>query len=131
MRSRSFFDGSELDDGPNSGSTGPAFSTPYQERIRAARADNVRNAPQPSSQEADPTEALKKFLFSGMKSNNANQPSKSSLPGAASFGSPASPPNNGTAPRTQNIQAMENDLRRILKMDDSNLSSQNSEGFTP
>lgn len=108
--------------------TGPAFSTPYQERIKAARTSNGRTyAGQQSFQQAspskpaeDPTEALKRFLFGG----NAQSPGSTSSSRPAMAELPASP----SAPRTHevrppqnnpgtNIQAMENDLRRILKLD--------------
>jgi hypothetical protein len=103
---------------------GPAFSTPYHERIKAARGNPSAPIPEhsPHSQAApteDPTEALKKFLFSGNILTQSGSPSSSvpSAPHAAinssQSGSTATQPVN----RTNNIQAMENDLRRILKLD--------------
>jgi hypothetical protein len=57
-------------DGPNSPGTpfGPAFSTPYSERINAARAgkNSTMSPDQINTQQSmDRTEALKAYLFSG------------------------------------------------------------------
>lgn len=121
-------DRAELDGTP-SHEIGPAFSTPYHERIRAARATRGDAPPVPSAQNSlpnntstdDATAALKKFLFGGpqqaAKSPLAAAPS--AQPPAAAYQQPA-----GQAPTTghgrgNNIQAMENDLRRILKLDSS------------
>lgn len=119
---------SELDGTPGR-PMGPAFSTPYHERIKAARGAASKSIPEHAPQRPhgsdvteDPTEALKKFLFSG--NGMSNGPSKLSLSTAPS--APVS--GNRTAPstplatqppdnRTSSIQAMENDLRRILKLD--------------
>ncbi|KAL6885359.1 hypothetical protein HDV57DRAFT_508982 [Trichoderma longibrachiatum] len=105
---------------------GPAFSTPYQDRIKAARsmAPNShasQRSPMPSANAGaameDPTEALKRFLF-------APQSSTPTAPAAAN--PPAFPPHPRNAEQFSNgqanggassIQAMENDLRRILKLD--------------
>ncbi|PTB66588.1 hypothetical protein BBK36DRAFT_1169175 [Trichoderma citrinoviride] len=107
---------------------GPAFSTPYQDRIKAARsmATNPhasQRSPLPSANASatmeDPTEALKRFLF-------APQSSAPTAPAAASppaFPFPQQPRNAEQFPNRQvdgsasSIQAMENDLRRILKLD--------------
>lgn len=119
----------ELDGTPGR-TLGPAFSTPYQERIKAARSGTARSpaaqqlprqssAPEPGE---DPTEALKKFLFSG--------PSVSASNSASNGFSPVRPPhtqansvptipnaNGAHEGRSNNLQAMEDDLRRILKLD--------------
>ncbi|EEU39178.1 uncharacterized protein NECHADRAFT_104831 [Fusarium vanettenii 77-13-4] len=111
---------------------GPAFSTPYQERIKAARSNSARtpatlgSSPSlPRSQSHpesdDPTEALKKFLFG---SNGAS--AAKTLPNGFSSAPPSQPfnhPRSGPgAPvpyegRPNNLRAMEDDLRRILKLD--------------
>lgn len=116
----------------------PAFATPYQERMKAARSNSTRSAPvqqasQQASQQAtqqpakaptdDPTEALKRFLFSG-----PNPSGPSSAPNSYPSGhyTPAQPNNTPLAApvpsgsqenRPNNIRAMEDDLRRILKLD--------------
>ncbi|KAK7409024.1 hypothetical protein QQX98_008785 [Neonectria punicea] len=119
----------ELDGTPGR-AMGPAFSTPYQERIKAARSSTARSpasqqlprqssAPEPTE---DPTEALKKFLFSGPSGSVPNK--------ALNGFSPARPPPTQTNSlptmtgangvhqgRSNNLQAMEDDLRRILKLD--------------
>lgn len=56
---------------------GPAFSTPYSERINAARSTpSLVNSPSASASEqqktTDRSEALKSFLFSGQKQAQAN-----------------------------------------------------------
>lgn len=120
-------DSAELDGTPGR-PMGPAFSTPYGERIRAARSNSARSPaelsphqPRTNPQFEDPTEALKKFLSIG----NGTTVSHSVPNGFA----PAPPAhqydharNVPTAPapfegRSNNLQAMENDLRRILKLD--------------
>lgn len=113
-------DGAELDGTPGQ-PMGPAFSTPYQERIKAARANVVRSPETGSSpSQEDPTEALKKFLFGGSGASGASNPG--AVP--AGFSSPKPPP--AQAPpayghkaehRGNDIQAMEDNLRRMLKMD--------------
>ncbi|KAL7806462.1 hypothetical protein V8C26DRAFT_342496 [Trichoderma gracile] len=113
-------------DGTGGQPLGPAFSTPYQDRIKAARsvATNPhasQRSPMPSANAnatmEDPTEALKRFLF-------APQSSAPMAPAAAN--PPAFPPHPRNAEQFSNsqanggassIQAMENDLRRILKLD--------------
>ncbi|KAI9147923.1 hypothetical protein HJFPF1_11741 [Paramyrothecium foliicola] len=118
---------SELDGTPGR-PLGPAFSTPYHERIRAARGNPPRpeyTSPEQTSSRPteDPTEALKRFLFSGngMPPSGPSNPPLSSVPSAPimnNYNAPSvpavAPPTDG---RANNIQAMENDLRRILKLD--------------
>lgn len=133
--------GSEELDGERGLPMGPAFSTPYQDRIRAARASQPRpNPAQPKSPQQprdaesleDKTEALKKFLFSG-GFPNAPQPEQTRMP-TNNFSPPQQPnPMVGSYPpasyqsmpaaqqqrpseRPNDIRAMENDLRRILKL---------------
>ncbi|TFA97962.1 hypothetical protein CCMA1212_010325 [Trichoderma ghanense] len=113
-------------DGTGGQQLGPAFSTPYQDRIKAARSmatnhHTPQRSPLPSANASatmeDPTEALKRFLF-------APQSSAPTAPAAAN--PPAFPPHPRNAEQFPNsqaggsassIQAMENDLRRILKLD--------------
>ena len=64
----------ELDGAPGQ-PLGPAFSTPYQDRIRAARSssNSAQATPTPTptasqNQDLDPSEALKRFLFHGQLS---------------------------------------------------------------
>ncbi|OBT67201.1 hypothetical protein VE03_02756 [Pseudogymnoascus sp. 23342-1-I1] len=69
---------------------GPAFSTPYSERINAARSTpSLVNSPSASSSEqqktTDRSEALKSFLFSGQKPAYANgRASEPAFPGQQS-----------------------------------------------
>lgn len=108
----------------------PAFATPYQERMKAARSNSNRAAPvQQASQQptnaptADPTEALKKYLFSRQgpsepKSVPNSYPSGHYSPAQLSNTPTAAPmPNGSQENRPNNIRAMEDDLRRILKLD--------------
>ena len=106
---------------------GPAFSTPYHDRIMAARSiqsrpslgSNNDQQQQGSHLVEDPTEALKKALF-----KDYNQ-----SPSAPSPHAPLSRPSLSESPSAtrgyersrdthqgNNFQAMENDLRRILKL---------------
>ncbi|RNJ54282.1 hypothetical protein D7B24_000740 [Verticillium nonalfalfae] len=90
---------------------GPAFSTPYQDRIRAARGpvpQPTNNGVSPSQLHEDPTEALKKYLF-GPK-NSGSETTSSALPNEALVSSSA------PASRPAGLLAMEDDLRRILKL---------------
>ncbi|KAH7140561.1 hypothetical protein EDB81DRAFT_56602 [Dactylonectria macrodidyma] len=119
----------ELDGTPGR-ALGPAFSTPYQERIKAARSGTARSpaaqqlprqssAPEPGQ---DPTEALKKFLFSGPSASFSNSApngfSPVRPPHAQENHAPTMPNGNGNHEgRPNNLQAMEDDLRRILKLD--------------
>ena len=116
--------------------TGPAFATPYQDRIKAARSsqgrplpgqENIQQHQLPPSSSEDPTEALKKFLFGG----NKQSPSASTAsinaypPGNAISEMPTSPAAARShdarfdAHQGNKIQAMENDLRRILNIEAS------------
>ncbi|KAH6603418.1 hypothetical protein Trco_008193 [Trichoderma cornu-damae] len=117
-------------DGTGGQPLGPAFSTPYQDRIRAARSNAPnppasRESPAPTASASadasaeDPTEALKRFLFNP-------QPSRSTASSSANINS--LPPRNAEPfsnsqvdgsgyDSAGSIQAMENDLRRILKLD--------------
>lgn len=117
---------------------GPAFSTPYQDRIRAARtnersAGRSSTATQQQGTAAERSEALKKFLAMGPTSPqqhantvNSSQPNLPSFtpqnlfsgatqahPRQAHFTSPANHDNG----QPQDILQMEADLRRILKLD--------------
>ncbi|KAF4985085.1 hypothetical protein FGRMN_11278 [Fusarium graminum] len=122
-------DSAELDGTPGR-PMGPAFSTPYQERIRAARSNSARSPadlsghqPRANTEPDDPTEALKKFLFSG-NGTTASRPAPNgfvpaSAPPAQHY-SHAMGDHGAPAPyegRSNNLEAMENDLRRILKLD--------------
>ncbi|KAL7945718.1 hypothetical protein V8C42DRAFT_43150 [Trichoderma barbatum] len=115
-------------DGTGSQALGPPFSTPYQDRIKAARSigptsptSQATSQPTPSNNTTteDPTAALKRFLF-------APQPTTAAAPSNAISNS--LPPRNiepfsnsqvdGSGyDSAGSIQAMENDLRRILKLD--------------
>ncbi|KAL6864348.1 hypothetical protein J3F83DRAFT_762138 [Trichoderma novae-zelandiae] len=113
-------------DGTGGQPPGPAFSTPYQDRIKAARSiaahsPTTQRTSMPSANASttteDPTEALKRFLF-------APQSSAPAAPAAANSSAfPPHPRNAEPFPSSQgdgsavSIQAMENDLRRILKLD--------------
>lgn len=133
-------DPSELDS-PSGRPVGPAFSTPYQERIRAARC----NASRPHSDQGreepshaatlpadDPTEALKMFLFGG-NSTPCRAPRRTlTAPAPAAqintssypfYPSSAEPSRPADLSRSNDIQAMEKDLRRILKLDSTSNSS--------
>ncbi|KAM5353767.1 hypothetical protein ACJ41O_000417 [Fusarium nematophilum] len=104
---------------------GPAFSTPYQERIKAARSNSSTKQPpsqlRADSMPEDPTEALKKFLFNGSGAPASNPMSNgfSSAPPSQPFAHPRTGPGAGGPyeGRPNNLQAMEDDLRRILKLD--------------
>jgi hypothetical protein len=129
---------------------GPAFSTPYSERIRAARSNDkqaqqtpsaVQQAPQqrlppqqpPTAANAERTEALKRFLAVGSPSSSAASQSTSqnniasATMGQRLFGGPGSgsqqhpsatqPSNVSTSSQLPEIQRMEDNLRRILKLD--------------
>lgn len=137
-------------DGSHGLPIGPAFSTPYQERINAARASrngtiqpsglNPGHQQQQQHQQPpqdDPTEALKRYLFgSGPSQNNAIQsPPSPSQPQQYhhqqhphyQYQQPQhQPPAPAADGRSSNIHAMENDLRRILKLDVGSNPSGNS-----
>ncbi|KAJ2984221.1 hypothetical protein NQ176_g115 [Zarea fungicola] len=122
-------DRTELDGTP-AFEIGPAFSTPYHERIQAARVSRSSAPSLPSttqdhstarsdSSTDDATAALKKFLFGGGK-QGIKPPLASAAaapPAAETSHQPAGLANSASYGRGDNIQAMENDLRRILKLD--------------
>ncbi|OLN81590.1 hypothetical protein CCHL11_05461 [Colletotrichum chlorophyti] len=119
-RSSSGISSAELDGFPGK-PLGPAFSTPYQDRIRAARVTPNQLAGSPRESQSplveDRSEALKKYLF-GAKGPAAS--SQSSSPGApaqhvnSSFMSGNSHPQGG---HSADLRAMEDNLRRILKLE--------------
>ncbi|KAK3179678.1 hypothetical protein K4F52_008927 [Lecanicillium sp. MT-2017a] len=123
-------DRAELDGTPGF-SIGPAFSTPYHERINAAKAARngpqqqhspLSNSPAQNTSSDDATAALKKFLFGGGNGQAGPKPALSSAPPAHGNSIPPQPPSQMDGAgygRGGNIQAMENDLRRILKLDSS------------
>ena len=107
---------------------GPAFSTPYHDRIMATRSTNSRPSPAKNNDQQqwgthsseDPTEALKRALFKDLN----RSPSALSPPVPPSRNgiseSPSAPRGHEVsrnAYQGSNFQAMENDLRRILKLD--------------
>lgn len=111
QRSNSGIPLSELDGSPGE-PAGPAFSAPYHERIRAARAAPHAHRDHQVSQtppREDPSEALKKVLF-GPKLNRTEAPVNAAAPPAHSPGPPPA------MSRPQGVLAMEDDLRRILKL---------------
>ncbi|KAK1968107.1 hypothetical protein LY78DRAFT_452688 [Colletotrichum sublineola] len=119
QRSSSGISVAELD-GHSGKPLGPAFSTPYQERIRAARGAPNQSPSARTSQPLpieDRSEALKKYLF-GTKG-----PASSAQPLAS--GPPAHYVHNGfmgNTPESQggysaDLRAMEDNLRRILKLE--------------
>lgn len=89
----------ELDGSPGPSTPfGPAFSTPYSERINAARSANSpvasRDSPINGAQSTSTSEALKAYLFSGPQNSSpapsaANPFGGSSLPANTTFTSPA------------------------------------------
>ncbi|KZZ90754.1 hypothetical protein AAL_06980 [Moelleriella libera RCEF 2490] len=114
---------------------GPAFSTPYQERIKAARstASAKTNHPQarPSenddshmAQNFDSADALKKFLFGDVTQPNDRSGTVDSVT-RARLQRTTTPATNLSSARAiasidqcpDNIEAMERNLRRILKLD--------------
>lgn len=122
-------DGAELDGTPGR-PMGPAFSTPYQERIKAARTHPVRSpdaqTPQlhrSTSAQEDPTEALKKYLFGGPGASATNPMTngfsspRPAPPHTPAYSQAASEPSVSNEGRGNDIQAMEDNLRRILKLD--------------
>ncbi|OAQ62283.1 proteophosphoglycan 5 [Pochonia chlamydosporia 170] len=141
-------DASELDGTPGR-PLGPAFSTPYQERIKAARSTSNNNTPRDSGQTtgtgsstepqiADPTDALKKFLF-GHK-NPANSGTFPTTTDSKSLPNPGSSVNTTLPTGTQTvvnstrhnqIEEMENDLRRILKLDMASRPASGDRTYSP
>lgn len=123
--SKSPFDGLDVSEkvGNQNLPMGPAFSAPYQERIKAARSDYARPHTQrmpeaaytDASSAEDPAEALKKFLFGTPKREQGSM--STSIKTAHK---PQKWTTDGLSPEpshSNDIQAMENDLRRILKLD--------------
>lgn len=113
--------------------TGPAFSTPYQDRIRAAKGNpnhaSPAQRPQPqmpqhqqslTPQVDDRSEALKKYLFGGNSQPAPNATQEAAIPRPPAFGVNGQPPARmeyqQDGRHSSSIQAMENDLRRILKI---------------
>lgn len=115
---------------------GPAFSTPYHDRIRAARSNENQGGRSPTAvhQHGAPvarSEALKKFLALGSASpselsyaNGPRRPSTSTsqdlfsdatLPHARQAG--IASPSKQDSDQSQELQQMEANLRRILKLD--------------
>lgn len=105
----------------------PSFSTPFQERIRAAKnsgpsnlnGKKAGNTPQTTQSPSDKSEALKRYLFGVSQS-----PSINSLPSPApplAQAEPATITQTGRAEfsevRDADVIAMENNLRRLLKLD--------------
>ncbi|PHH59658.1 hypothetical protein CDD81_2781 [Ophiocordyceps australis] len=126
-------DGSKLDRRPSL-TVGPAFSTPYHERIRAAVSNSGRGTalqfqadeeyqdeecPDEERQTADPAEALKRFLLNQSPiSNKANAQERSlSYAPAAPIVSSSTVREAAEPGNVEDIRAMENSLRRILKLD--------------
>ncbi|KAG6006061.1 hypothetical protein E4U21_007421 [Claviceps maximensis] len=126
---------------------GPAFSTPYQDRIKAARPatrSNYSNSSHQQSQTSlldsppadDSTDALKKFLFGNTGSLYRSSHSASSntqippqnAPGSSDSIPRANDTRSGES-RGSKIEAMENDLRRILKLDASSNPSSTDRVF--
>ncbi|GKT43797.1 uncharacterized protein ColSpa_03978 [Colletotrichum spaethianum] len=119
-RSSSGISAAELDGYPGK-PLGPAFSTPYQERIRAARGASNQSPNGPRTSQTPPvedrSEALKKYLF------GARGPASS--PQSSASGPPAQYVHNGfmgNNPEPQSghsadLRAMEDNLRRILKLE--------------
>jgi len=129
---------------------GPAFSTPYQERIRAARSSDkqvqlLKSGPQPPRPHEDKSEALKRLLFN----KQPPTPNTPSVPGqrtnhsvgiAATSPPAAAVANNfqqiyGNVPKgavgdQSAISAMEDNLRRILNLNPSSGVGP-SAAFTP
>ncbi|KAK2061222.1 hypothetical protein LY76DRAFT_508405 [Colletotrichum caudatum] len=120
QRSSSGISVAELD-GHSGKPLGPAFSTPYQERIRAARGAPIQSPNSTRTSQHPPiedrSEALKKYLF------GAKGPASSAQPSAP--GPPAHYVHNGfmgNTPEPQgghsaDLRAMEDNLRRILKLE--------------
>ncbi|KAK3322336.1 hypothetical protein B0H66DRAFT_531680 [Apodospora peruviana] len=129
----------ELDGTPGK-PMGPAFSTPYQERMRAARSSekqpkSVHQVPSPQDTPADLSDKLKKFLAIPGMAQDANIPQSQSQTAALSATRPAGQASwtaqrvhPGTAPslaptptkaekvRPPNLLDMENSLRQMLKI---------------
>ncbi|KAI0382762.1 hypothetical protein F5Y04DRAFT_43167 [Hypomontagnella monticulosa] len=158
----------ELDGNPSQ-SIGPAFSTPYQERMRAARSNvnSTQATPTPfRNQDLNSSDALKRYLFSGRLVSEEEHPQQyrtqseqsphrgspqaprvlqrlepghsqspqqrlprgmfpaSVLTANAQSGQPSAPPVDAqlTSYRNEQLVAMEDGLRRMLKLDSSSHS---------
>ncbi|KAI0127486.1 hypothetical protein BJ170DRAFT_683328 [Xylariales sp. AK1849] len=133
---------SELDGTPGR-PMGQAFSTPFAERIRAARSHNNSAPVTPSAtknDDLDRSEALKRYLFSGMKVNQPQPaPQQAPSPQAAQHKLPrgmfpASVLNGGSPtqqrpskprpaapmdPQAERVRRMEDSLRSVLKLNPS------------
>lgn len=110
-------------------SIGPSFSTPYQERIRAAKNNNPLHPHpprggswepvSPPSDTIDRSEALKRYIFGasnvGESGKTRVEPEAPSAPSAAPQVSQA----ENQEPRDEEVIAMENNLRRMLNLDSS------------
>lgn len=115
QRSNSGIPLSELDGGPGD-HVGPAFATPYHERIRAAHGSPHYSPDSRLANAApaeDPSEALKRVLF-GPKTD-AGRPLNASPSTRPSMGTPPTGP-PVTAGRPNGVAEMEDSLRRILKL---------------
>jgi len=95
----------ELDgDGSTGSPYGPSFSTPYSERINAARPKSSFDQPSIDGRQTMTSEALKAYLFSGHSGPSPNgSPSHSSKDGITSPGTPTTTgvKRNATAPGGQ------------------------------
>lgn len=123
----------ELDGTPGR-DIGPAFSTPYQDRINATRtmrsgtergpASLENSSSFPRDQPDDASEALKRYLFGGPAKPANSQPlqPQPSHPSQShqSYQPTSYVPNmapQGLSNPSDSIQTMEDSLRRILKLD--------------
>ena len=106
----------ELDGNPGQ-PLGPAFSTPYQDRIRAARPSSNSAQATPSTaqnRDLDPSEALKRFLFhgeSGPGSQDASHTSPRAPPTRGQHQSPAHVPSKHPLEASRPLR--HNDSRRL------------------
>ncbi|KXX79461.1 hypothetical protein MMYC01_203706 [Madurella mycetomatis] len=122
---------SELDGTPGR-PMGPAFSTPYQDRIRAARSSEkpaepaqIASPPQEQVASLDLSEKLKRFLAippaqAGAAAPQNHSPTNEppvaavSSPASTSSSMPTASPDTGRSPQILN---MENSLRQLLGID--------------
>lgn len=117
-------------DGTQGLDIGPAFSTPYQTRINSARSsrhplEQSQNSPGAMSLQSsdDASEALKKYLFGG--ATRATDPgNQAPLPAGQYHGQlhgvynqPRRQDESRPAAQANSIQAMEDNLKKILKLD--------------
>jgi len=104
---------------------GPAFSTPYQDRIKAARPSNNSPRPsgagnsqmQPQNMTEDPSEALKRFLFSGNKAASTESNAQPPQAGITNQSSASRTYDGTSGGHNESIQDMEDSLRKILKIE--------------